>query len=167
MPNPLIRKKLTVKQQKFVKKYVESGKVATAAANAGYGSPGYGSYLKAQPNIQNAIERAMTKAGITEDLVGQTIKEGLGSTTPKLYDKSGMNIIRGEHPDFHVRKEYVDIVLKVKGAYAPERRETLDRRFVINVNLDTLKGMAEADVLDAEEVKEIKELEAHPENTEE
>ena len=109
MPNPLIRKKLTVKQKKFVKKFVESGKVSVAAANAGYGSPGYGSYLKAQPNIQNAIERAMVKAGISDTEIGKKIKEGLSATTPPLYGKDGETQIKPEHPDFHVRKEYVDI----------------------------------------------------------
>lgn len=152
------RKALTPQQKRFVRYFVETRKVGESAIRAGFQNPKYGTNLLQKPAVQTAIQRALARAGIDDRVIAQKVKEGLDATLrAEFYREGGTKA--AEAPDFHVRKEYLDVVFKLKGDYAPIRSENVEKKLTINVNLDMLKGLEESGVLDAEEIQEIRELE--------
>lgn len=148
----------TMLQKRFVKEYLERGKVGEAAKAAGL-TETYGSKLLKAPKIQKALTNAMEKAGITDAAIAKKVKEGLDATTPPV-DGGERGGGRPEWPDFGVRREYLDFAAKVRGDYAPELHEERQTRLEITVDLNSLRGMVESGVLDAAEIIEVENIEA-------
>ena len=153
----------TVKQRKFVAELLKGKSNGAAALAAGY-SEDYGSDLVKSPTIQGLLATAMAKAGIDDNLIARKLREGLDAKTPPR--KEGGQ----QYPDQFVRKQFLDVIFKLRGDYAPEKAETVHK--TINITID--KGMIEAwkdtgfitgdqdKILEAE-VVETKALEAHAE----
>lgn len=150
---------LTDKEKRFVKKYVQTGRVGEASLWAGYTNTHHGSFLKAQPKIQNALMVAMEKAGVTDSNISRKIKQGMNAKYPPKRDGAK------QYPDYFTRKHYIDMVLKVRGDYAPEKHEISQKQIVIVMNPETIKGLVdakavseeEAEVLEAEIINDVAE----------
>jgi len=149
MPKPLNEDTpLTMRQKKFVKKFIETGNQAKAASLAGYAQPGEGSYLTKQPKIQTSIQKALDDAGLTDVKVADLLKDG---TKAYYVKKDGGR----KYPDFHARDKSVDKIIKIKGGYAPEKHEIMEKKLVIILSPETRKGLIDARAITEEEADVI------------
>lgn len=149
MPKQLTKKATNRKQKKFVRKVIETGhNIRKATDLAGY-APGHGYHLMKQPKIQNEIQLALEKAGLTNDSLADGIKDGQQATYVKK-DKGKA------YPDYHARHKYYDMQVKIEGGYAPEKHEIKQEKLILNVTLDTIKGLKDArgDIVDGEVLEE-------------
>lgn len=138
-------RKLTLKQKGFVKDYIET-KNATEAAARNYDvkdrnvANAIGAENLAKPSVDNAIQKALP-----DDLLAKVHLEGLHAT--KRSGTGGMAIGIGkdgkvndfghtdiDEPDYAVRHKYLDSAYKIKGSYAPEKRD-------VSVNIAQIVGM--------------------------
>lgn len=144
----------TARERKFVRKVVELDEVGKAAIAAGFANRQYGSKLIKKPHIREAILQAMEKRGIDDSYIAQKIKEGLEATYPKKFSSNG-SLMQDNEPDYFTRGQYLDKVLRVAGAYSPEQHEVhKETQIVITFTPDLVKGLIDAEVIDAEIIKE-------------
>lgn len=111
----MINKPKTSKQKKFFANIARGDTQHQAAIKAGYKAPG----ASASQNIENYKDywsELLNKAGATDEVLAQTISEGLKSIKP-----IGEGVLTCA--DYAVRAKYVDIALKLKSAYPAEKRE--------------------------------------------
>ena len=149
MPKPLKEDTpLTLRQKKFVKKFIETGNQAKAAMLAGYSQPGEGSYLTKQPKIQTALQVALDNAGLTDVKVADLLKEGSKAYYVK---KDGGR----KYPDFHARDKSVDKIIKIKGGYAPEKHEVMEKKLVIILSPEMRRGLIDAKAVTEAEVEVV------------
>lgn len=141
--------KPNVRQRKFIKNLTSGMGVGQSALRAGYSDKSEGSALLKNPVVLTALQTAMDRAGIGDDYLSSKIKEGLEATYPEKKAKDG-SVLQAAAPDFFTRGQYLDKALKVRGDYAPERRIEQKQILTINVNMDTLRGLKDCGVLDAE-----------------
>lgn len=85
------KKKLTVRQRKAMKAILAGApSVAAAMIKSGY-SPasayGHPEIVTKNPEIKNAMEKALRDQGIDEASIARTIKDGMSATDPK-YEKA-------------------------------------------------------------------------------
>lgn len=120
-------KKLTQKQAQFVKNFVETGN-GTASAMDAYeattvdSAANIASQNLNKPKIADEIEKALTKKGITADKIAQVIADGLEAT--KIgYDKENEEYFETGLPDHNARHKYLETVIEITGAKAPEKHE--------------------------------------------
>lgn len=77
--------KLTIKQRRFVKAYVETGNGSQAALQAYNTTPEVAPKIASEnllkPDIRQAVDQALVKSGLTLDLIADEIK-GLATTQP-------------------------------------------------------------------------------------
>lgn len=149
-------KPLTKQQKKFVRNYVETGKVSESALRAGYVDQHYGSYLKAQPKVQSAIQKALDDAGLDDINLAKKLKEG---TEAWYVKKEGGE----EYPDYHAQAKFTDMAIKIKGGYAPEKHEIEHKQIVLNFDSNTVAGLLDAKAISPLEAKAVvKELSREP-----
>jgi len=107
---------LTRKQKKFVKNIVNGESQTEAAVKAGYDAKNrvnarkIGSELMHKPHIREAIIEQLESAGIDEHKLAAKTAELLDA------DIDGM-------PQYETQRKTLDMLFKVRGAYAPERKE--------------------------------------------
>lgn len=119
---------LNPRHRKFVKGLLEGKSPSAAGLSAGYTDPGYGLALARQPLIKSLLVAEMEKQGITDGLLARKLKDGLNAqTVPR---KEGGQ----RYDDQFVRKQFLDIVFKVRGDYAPERSEAIEKKIVLIVD---------------------------------
>jgi len=156
MPNkPLDEESpLTLKQRRFIKRITEGKTPSEAASLSGYG-PSYGNFLYRQPNIKRAIIVAMEKAGLSDALLAQKLREGLDAMVPPRKDGGKL------YPDHFVRKQFLVEIFKLRGDYAPEEKVNTEKHVIQLVLGPGLKSALkdalspeEADFLDAEIIEE-------------
>jgi len=139
--------KLTVQQRRFVKGLVEGKNLRGATRYAGYISPDYGSVLMKQDNIRTALQAHLHKAGITDSLIAKKLKDGLNAkTVPRM---SGGK----RYDDQFVRKQFLDVILRIRGDYAPERFESINKQITLVVDDKMLEALKDSKALDAEEIE--------------
>lgn len=136
--------KLTPKHRKFVKNRVAGMTIANAASMAGF-APMYGKNLVKQDLIKNALSSAMVKVGITEDLLARKLHDGLDAMAPPKRDGGK------QYEDQFVRKQFLDVIFKLRGDYAPERKETTEKHITIVMDAAMLKGLKDSKVLTEDE----------------
>jgi len=140
------KKKLTPQQRKFVKNLVRTGKTCKSSELAGYHRT-YGSQLMAQPHIQTAIVLAMDKAGISDDKLAKKLKQGLNAYVPP-------KAVGGKkYPDFYSRFKYLDMAIKIKGGYAPEKHQIESKQIVLMITPEVIKGLKDTGKITEEEAK--------------
>lgn len=123
--------KLTRKQKKFVKGYVETGN-GTQTALEVYDTDDYStagniaSENLNKPKIQKAIEDALP-----DDLLNKVHLEGLFATKTVFKNNNETKQIEAvsEEADFISRAKYLDMAYKRRGLYAPEKSVS------VNVNV--------------------------------
>ena len=157
------KRKRTKKQKNFIKGVIETGSIEAGASLAGL-HPKYGHELAKRPDIQTDIQLALEKEGLTDDTLAKRIKEGQKATYVK---KDGGT----KYKDFHAIHKFCDMQVKIKGGYAPEKTEHIEKRLVFDVTPDAIKAWRdggipekeievlmgsekEEDVIDAEVVEE-------------
>lgn len=120
-------KKLTVKQKKFVKAYVENDGNGTKAALETYDTTDektasvIAAENLAKPSIRDEVDKAMVKHNITIDAAVKPIADGLHATR-EFYDKEG-NYIEST-PDHSTRLKASGMALKLLGAEQGEGKGT-------------------------------------------
>lgn len=121
---------LTEKQRKLIKG-VAAGKSQTQAAIlAGYSektAAASATETLGKPNVREALQRALEKVGVSDELLAMKTREGLDATRG-MVTKDGVEKVE----DFHARHRYLETALKLKGALDSER-DTV----AVQVNVDT------------------------------
>lgn len=135
-----------IKQRNFVAGLLKGKTKAEAAVDAGY-SADYGSELAKTATVQNILAEAMQKAGITDNLIARKLREGLDAKTPPR--KEGGS----QYPDQFVRKQFLDVIFKLRGDYAPEKSETVHKTISITIDKGMIEAWKDTGFIDAEEVK--------------
>ena len=110
---------LTVRQQHFVRGYLEGKPITVAAVEAGYApttaARGAAEMLRS-PKVRSAIQGALEAAGVTEDRLAAVINGGLEATKTTHIVVSGQ-IQTLESPDWAARHRFADMVLRLRSAY--------------------------------------------------
>jgi len=143
---------ITSRQRKFIKAVVQGNTYRAAAIKAGYQSPDYGSILMKQPHIRTALQAYMHKAGITDELIARKLKEGLNAkTVPR--SEGGKR-----YDDQFVRKQFLDIVLRIRGDYAPEKFEAVNKQITLVIDNKMLEALKDSKALTEADVVELERL---------
>lgn len=114
---------LTVREQRLVKGVVQGKSKRQAAIDAGY-SPKSANAIAHEalrkPTVQAAFQRALKKAGITEDKLAQVMREGLDAQ--KVISAVVVGADANEKtqdfidvPDHPTRHKFLETAIKVKG----------------------------------------------------
>lgn len=125
-----------------------SGQSTAEAARAVGVTEDYARHLMQQPLVQSALQQKMDEVGITDQKIAEKINEGLDALTPPK--KEGGR----RYEDFFTRRLYLDMVLKLKGEYAPEKKEETKKIIHLTITPEAVKGFMDAGVIDAEIVDE-------------
>lgn len=115
---PRSKRPPTLKQVKFVKHYQETGNATLAARKAGYSEKTcrqIGSQNLSKINILKPIDRALERAGLTEDLIADKAKEGVDAMETKFFQKDGQVVTEKEVIPWGVRLKYLEFTARMKG----------------------------------------------------
>lgn len=136
----------SIKQRKFVSELIRGASQSSAAVSAGYG-PKYGDTLMKNPVVQGLLHTAMQQAGIDDLLIARKLREGLDAKAPPRKDGGR------QYPDQFVRKQFLDVIFKLRGDYAPEKSEHLTKTINLTIDSSMLKALRDTKFIDAEEVE--------------
>jgi len=141
--------KVLPRHRKFVKGLIDGKSNTSAAVSAGFTSPSYGNYLAKQPVIKSLLAAEMEKQGLTEPMLVKRLKDGLDAeTVPK---KDG-----GErYDDQFVRKQFLDIIFKLRGDYAAIKTESAEKHIVIILDNRMIDSLRATDKLSKEDAETI------------
>jgi hypothetical protein len=143
----LIKGELSPRHKKFIKSVLKGNSYRASAKLAGYKDLDYGSRLMKDATIQNALLQRMQEAGITDTLLAKKLKDGLNAKTVPRADGGK------RYDDQFVRKQFLDIIFKITGAYAPERFESVNKQITLVIDGQMLEALKDTKVLDAEELE--------------
>lgn len=152
MANPITKLvHVTRQHKKFVEGLADGLKPGAASVYAGF-SRDYGKTLAKAPEIRNLLHQRLEERGLNEDKIAEKLTEGLEAMAPPRRDGGTL------YPDNFVRKQYLDLLCRIRGDYAPEKTEHLDKRIQIVLDRGMIEALRdtdaitveEADVLDAE-----------------
>jgi hypothetical protein len=116
--------KLTPKQKKFVKEYLETGCGAEAARRAGYApnrARTTAAETVAKSSVQNAMAELLDKAGLTDDAIAKKLQEGAEALETKFFAKDGIVVQKEDVIAWDTRLRYLDTALKLKGKYPAKK----------------------------------------------
>jgi hypothetical protein len=152
---------LNVGQRTFCKYLVQTKKIGRSAERSGY-NKAYGSFLLAQPKIQNHLQQLMDNAGLTDPRLAELIHEGATAMTPVKYSKEG-GVLQKEHPDFYNRKDYIKMAMQSKGHLKPDFQEGGGGKVInINLNIGVAQGLLDSGAISKKEYIDIEELSHEP-----
>lgn len=145
---------LTRQHRKFVEGLSDGMTQPAAAQYAGFASS-YGKDLARVPAIKTLLMQKLEEKGLTEDKIAEKLAEGLDAMAPPRKDGGTL------YPDNFVRKQYLDLLCRIRGDYAPDKTEHTEKKIQITLDLGMLKSLKDsgmlssedAEVLDAEIVK--------------
>lgn len=126
-------RKLTLKQRKFIKGYLETGNASEAARRAGYKWRCQGSENLSKPMIKNAFIELMDKHGLTDDRVIKKLDELLEakrqiSANITYGDADGKTTDFIEVTDNPIQFKTAELLLRVKSLIGDENRNlTIDQ----------------------------------------
>ena len=113
---------LTPKQKRYVKEVVAGKSKQQAAITAGYSpTTAKNAYDKVEKvGVKKAIEKALEKAGLTEDRIAAKINEGMeaqkiisANITSKDADINTKDFI--EVPDYQTQHKFLETAIRLKG----------------------------------------------------
>jgi phage terminase small subunit len=134
-----------VRQRRFVSELLKGKTQSQAAVAAGYKAD-YASDLMKLPQVRGFLDKAMVKAGIDDLLIARKLREGLDAKTPPR--KEGGK----QYPDQFVRKQYIDLICKIRGDYAPDKSEHINKTINLTIDMGMLKALKDTRFLSAKEV---------------
>jgi hypothetical protein len=111
--------KLTLKQRKFIKAYIQTGNATKAAKAAGYACKSNPSYAEMGSRTLRKVESRMceilVEAGLDNTTLAKKALEGLNAMVVKPFAHEGKVISEPQYIDFPTRAKYLEIVAKMKG----------------------------------------------------
>ena len=131
----IVDDKLTVKQARFVKAYIENDCNGRSAALEAYDTddPGSAASIASENlnkiNVRQAILAALPEAQISAGYLARKLREGLESTRYTLTGKQCYD----EVPDNNARLKALDTAFRLVGAYAPTLSES--KRAQVSVHI--------------------------------
>lgn len=134
------RRKLSLKQLKFIRAYLKTGNQTQAALQA-YDTKDkntahvIGSENLQKPTINAEIQKAHKKMGITPDLLTQKLKEGLNAHEIKYFQHEGEVIDKRVCVDHNARRGYLEIAHKLRGDYIERKELTGPDGMPLNVGI--------------------------------
>jgi phage terminase small subunit len=154
--------KLPIRQQKFVKALAQTGKVHESAMRAGYTDGHYGTELLRNEKIRAAVLLQMERAGVTNELLMQKLREGLDAKYPDkvVVDKAGVEHKIDGGTDFFTRKHYLEQALRLKNAYPAEKGDTAPRTVNIIISEKAIAGLMDAGAIVDGDIIDVPELTA-------
>ena len=155
------KRPLTDREKGYVKYRADGRPTGESALRSGFAHPQYGSYLNAQEHIQSALQTALVKAGLTDELIAKRLKEGVDATYPEKKSKEGMVLIAKDQPDFFTRHKYIETTMKTKGSLKQEGETTKLQQINIIVTPEVAKGFLDSGVISKEEHKDLKKYIEH------
>lgn len=162
MPIPALPNGLTRQHRKFVEGLSEGMTQENASVYAGY-SPSYGKDLARHPEVKSLLLQKLEEKGLNEDRIADKIDEGLDAMAPPRKDGGTL------YPDNFVRKQYLDLLCRIRGDYAPEKSEHIEKKIHITLDLGMLKSLKDSGMLTAEDANvleaEIVDASNEPEST--
>ena len=123
------KKKLTIKQRKFIKEFIKSGNATESAKEAGYKGNNQtlrvmGNKLVTNDNIQLDISAALEKQKINDEYLVEKIKDGL-------------NANKKDEADYAIRHRFQETVHKLRGDFAPDKS-------LVNIESEDIKSLTES-----------------------
>lgn len=123
--------KLTLKQRKFIKFYLETGNASEAARCAGYALPGVQGHENLQkPNIRHAFMVLLDKKGLTDEKIINKLMELIeakrqisANITYGDADEKTMDFI--EVPDNPTQIKALELLIKLKSLINNDERNTI------------------------------------------
>ncbi len=107
-----------------------------------------GQQLLNEPQTQTRIIRALERQGITEDLLGQKLKEGLDAVEVQRATFEGEFTDERSSPDFYARHKYLETAHRLRGDF-PREETTAQAALILKVPDRALAPGAWNDALDA------------------
>jgi len=102
-------------------------------------------WMQKDVGVRNYMFAKMEAVGITDDFIALKMKEGMDALTKPV--KEG-----GErYEDYFVRKQYVDMYIRMKGLYAPEKSEHTEKVIVLNMTSQMIKGLVDTEAITQED----------------
>lgn len=135
----------SVRQRKFVSELIRGASQSSAAVAAGY-SAEHGTALMKNPAVQGLLHTAMQQAGIDDLLIARKLREGLDAKAPPRKDGGR------QYPDQFVRKQFLDVIFKLRGDYAPEKSEHLTKTINLTIDMGMIKALKDTKFITDEEV---------------
>jgi phage terminase small subunit len=136
----------TVKHRQFVANVLRGKTAPDAAVGAGF-SADYGKALMKSPMVKGLLDEAMKKAGIDDYLIARKLREGLDAKAPPRKEGGAA------YPDQFVRKQFLDVIFKLRGDYAPEKSESIHKTINLTIDRGMIEALRDTQFIDAEEVK--------------
>ncbi|MHA2313964.1 MAG: hypothetical protein ACXACF_01540 [Candidatus Hermodarchaeia archaeon] len=140
--------KETTRQKKFVKELAKTGEIGKSALKAGYKDSRYGSQLMMNEKILTALQMELEALDVNKTLIVRKIKQGLNAT--RVIRDGGK-----KYPDFHARHKFLDMLLKVRGDYAPEKHQIEEKKITIVITPETLRGLRDSKAITDAEIEEL------------
>ena len=116
------KKKLTTHQRKFIKEFIRNGGNASAAeakVNPNHKTKLANRVAAAETlsslNVQERIKAVHEKLGITDDMLGKVLKNGLNAKQTKIATFEGKIKDEKEYSDHPTRAKYLEIAHKLRG----------------------------------------------------
>jgi len=144
MPIPQLPNGLTRAHRKFVEGLSEGMTQENASVYAGY-SPSYGKDLARHPEVKSLLLQKLEEKGLNEDKIAEKLDEGLDAMAPPRKDGGKL------YPDNFVRKQYLDLLCRIRGDYAPEKSEHIEKKIQITLDLGMLKSLKDSGMLSTED----------------
>ena len=146
----VVKDNLTRGNIKFIEAKLEGKNQTDAARLAGYSFPRQSGYdLMEQPKIQSALLTRMEDAGIDDNFIAKGLKEGCKALAPPRKDGGE------QYADYFTRKQYLDIILRVRGDFAPETHQHISKNITVVIDHNMLKALKDAGGLDEKEAEVI------------
>ena len=142
---------LTKKQKVFADGVLAGKSQTQAAVDAGFRQPtNYGSALMSRDHIREYLFHKFEEVGIDNDLVAMKMKDGMDAMSPPKKDGGK------QYEDWFTRRLYLDMYFRLRGLYAPEKTEHVEKRIVINMTPELVKGLLDSGAIDSQELEYIK-----------
>lgn len=146
----LIKGNLTRGNIKFIDAKLEGKNNTDAARIGGYSYPTQSGYeLMKSPKIQTALLERMEEAGINDKFIAKGLKEGCKALAPPRKDGGK------QYADYFTRKQYLDIILRVRGDFAPETQQSISKHITVVIDHNMIKALKDSGGLDEKEAEVI------------
>lgn len=131
--------KLTLKQRRFIKAYIQTGNATQAAKDAGYECKTDAAYAEMGSRlvrkVEGTIRKIMAEIGLDDAMLAQKALEGLNATLVEVAKYKGEITGEKTYVDYPTRAKYLEIIAKMKGLM----KEKVDKKVSGTVTIQ-IKG---------------------------
>lgn len=137
--------KLSPRERKFIKYHIEGMTAYDALLKAGYSESVARTQSKAvigKPRILTAMQKALDKAGINDDMLAGKLKEGLDANKTVSAiggkDAGAGSVDFVDVPDHSARRQYQDMAHKLRSDY-PDPKLDVNHTGAVDVTVEVVK----------------------------